>query len=84
MGNTLKEVTGKSVEDLVKEYEAVAKDIDIWHDMLEVRASDHPDTNAAKQAAFVVSMMREVEFASDRYLDLVDLYNHLMKIKKAA
>ena len=79
MAKTLKEITGKTVEDLVREYDAVAKDIDMWHDMLEVRASGHPDKEMSNRAAFIVSLLRETEFHSERYLKLISLYNFFMK-----
>lgn len=79
----LKEVTGKTLGDLCKDYKELEKQIDLYHDELDAEISSGPGSHRYKYLAkIVVSLMREAEFGSKRYIDLFELFNALSEVRQ--
>lgn len=81
MAKTLKEMTGKTIADLANEYKELMKNVDLYHDSLEAHARElsirvsiveDPDL---LELMLIVKMLREAEFASDRWFELMKVYN---------
>lgn len=83
MVKTLKEVTGQTLGELMKEYDEVGKKIDAYYDILYARVEElKEDPVAYTKATEVLSVMCGLEFGSKEWKTMWHILSEVIALDK--
>lgn len=83
MAKTLKEVTGQTLGELMKEYDEVSKKIDTYYDILDARVEElKEDPVTYTKATEVLSVMWGLEFGSKEWKTMWHILSEVVALDK--